>query len=98
MALELIIRPEAEHELAEAYNWYENQVAGLGADFLNTIEASLNGIEREPYAHQIVHNGIRRPLARRFPYAVFYLIKPTAIVVIAVFHVRRNPDSWKNRS
>jgi hypothetical protein len=34
MKYDLIVRPEAEAELAEAFNRYEQQVAGLGSRFL----------------------------------------------------------------
>jgi toxin ParE1/3/4 len=97
MAHDLIIRPKAEAELADAFNWYENNVQGLGADFLNAVETALLEISRNPDQHPIIHKGIRRSLIRRFPYAVFYLIKPQQVVVLAVFHARRHPDKWKNR-
>ena len=34
MRYQLIIRPEAEAELTEAFDWYERRVAGLGGDLL----------------------------------------------------------------
>ena len=97
MARDLIIRSRAEAELADAFNWYENQVSELGSDFLKTVDAALAGVLRNPAAHPIVHGKIRRCLVRRFPYAIFYLIEPTKIIVLAVFHVRRNPTDWKKR-
>ena len=40
MKHKLIIRPEAEAELEEAFVWYEQQVAGLGSHFLLAIDAT----------------------------------------------------------
>ncbi len=34
MAAKLIIAPEAEQDLGEAYAWYEYRRAGLGEEFL----------------------------------------------------------------
>ncbi len=34
---ELIIRPEAEAEITEAYDWYEARSRGLGANFLLSV-------------------------------------------------------------
>lgn len=34
MSRELIVRPEAEAELAEAFQWYESRIPGLGLDFI----------------------------------------------------------------
>jgi hypothetical protein len=44
----LIVRPEAEADLAEAYGWYEQQVRGLGTEFLLCVDAVMASIERNP--------------------------------------------------
>ena len=31
---------------------------------------------------------------RRYPYAVFYLIAPRAVVVLAVLHQHTHPSRW----
>jgi len=41
MAADLIVAPEAEQDLAEAYGWYEERRAGLGEEFLSCIDASM---------------------------------------------------------
>ena len=41
MAAELIIAPEADLDIAEAYAWYENQRTGLGEEFLSSIDACI---------------------------------------------------------
>ena len=40
MPLKLIVRPEAEAEMMEAFDWYEAQLTGLGADLLLNIDAA----------------------------------------------------------
>jgi hypothetical protein len=35
MAAKLVIAPEAEQDIAEAYSWYEGRRAGLGEEFLS---------------------------------------------------------------
>jgi hypothetical protein len=67
----LLIRPEAEFDLAAAYRWYEEKDAGLGDEFLRTVEASLRGIQKDPQTHQKIYKEIRRALTRRFPYGIF---------------------------
>ena len=42
----IIFRPAAEYELKEAYKWYEQRDAGLGSDFLRSVEACLLKIRR----------------------------------------------------
>lgn len=50
MRYELVIRPEAEHDLREAFIWYEDKRSGLGYDFLLQVEAGRKYlIKRFPY-------------------------------------------------
>jgi len=71
MRLRLIVRPEAEVELTDAFDWYEDCVPGLGAEFLLCVEAILNSILRSPHQFPRVHRTVRRALTRRFPYEIF---------------------------
>ena len=93
----MIFRPEAEADVADAFAWYEEQSRGLGSHFLLCMEAALSQIKRHPDASPVVHRQIRRALLRRFPYGVFYLLEDMRIVVLAVFHAKRNPARWKKR-
>ena len=49
----------------------------------------------ELYA-KILHDARRAPV-RRFPYSVFYKVEPERVVVISVFHGRRDPKVWQER-
>jgi toxin ParE1/3/4 len=97
MKYKVVVRPEAEAELAEAFIWYEQQYSGLGNQFLLAIDAAINSILRNPQMYPVVHGAIRRMLTRRFPYQIFYIIEGAQIVVIAVFHGMRNPHRWQER-
>lgn len=94
----LIVRPEAEADLAEAYEWYEQQVRGLGAEFLLCVDAVMASIERNAQLYPVVHKGVvRRALTRRFPYGVFFVEGERIISVIGVVHTKRNPRVWQGR-
>jgi hypothetical protein len=41
MPVELVIAPEAESDIAEAYDWYEGRRPGLGEEFLSSVDACL---------------------------------------------------------
>jgi len=97
MRRELIIRPEAEAYIAEAFAWYEARASGLGSEFLLVLDAAFNSILRTPNLYPQVHKRVRRALIRRFPFAVFFLAEKKKVVVISVFHVKRNPQVWKKR-
>jgi len=48
MKYRVIVRPEAEHDLKEAFSWYEDNRTGLGYDFLLQFDAGINFIQRNP--------------------------------------------------
>lgn len=59
MPVELVLAPEAAWDVAEAYLWYERRRAGLGEDFLSSVDACLQGIRRLPEMYPVVHEAYR---------------------------------------
>ncbi len=52
MAAELIVAPEAEQDVADAYAWYENRRPGLGEEFLGCVDPAWKGSAALPkYTH-----------------------------------------------
>lgn len=93
----ILLRPEAEAEVEEAYRWYEQRREGLGAGLLLCVEEALEKISRDPEVYPVVHKDVRRTLIRRFPYGIFYIVEEQNIAVLAVFHGRRDPKQWQSR-
>jgi plasmid stabilization system protein ParE len=97
MSLELVLRPEAEADALEAYRWYNEQLPGLGDDFLAEVERTIETIRTNPETNRKLHREFRRALTRRFPYGVFYAVRDSRIVVFAILHTARDPRLWRNR-
>lgn len=97
MNYRLVIRPEAEDDLKEAFSWYENKRNGLGYDFLLQVEAGLRFIEKNPKVFQEEYKGTRKYLIKRFPYKIIYLVKKEKIIVLAITHGKRSPNLIKER-
>ena len=57
----------------------------------------MESIRRQPDMFPLVHEGYRRSVIRRFPYAVFYEHAETMVTVFWVFHTSRDPDKWRQR-
>ncbi len=94
-----ILLPDAKADVADAYLWYEEQVLGLGMDFLRCVEAALLAIQRAPLCYPIIHENYRRTLVRRFPLAIFFEFIPeqNRCVIYAVFHCSQDPEKWRGR-
>lgn len=97
MIYRLIIRPEAENDLKEAFSWYESNRSGLGFEFIIQVDAGLKFLKENPLCHPIEFNDTRKHLVRRFPYKIIYLVQNEKIIVLAVLHEKRNPSLLMNR-
>jgi plasmid stabilization system protein ParE len=92
------LREEAEYDLEDAASWYESQKSGLGHDFLDIVEQALNSITQNPFSYPIVHRGTHRAVLSRFPFAIFYILRASEVLIIAVMHGSRNPARWQHRT
>ncbi|HUG91950.1 MAG TPA: type II toxin-antitoxin system RelE/ParE family toxin, partial [Planctomycetaceae bacterium] len=91
MTRPIVLRPEAQAEFNEASDWYEQQRLGLGVDFVRCVQHALDLIEELPQMYAQVFEDVRQAPVRRFPYSVLYRVETDQIVVLAVFHGRRDP-------
>lgn len=97
MSYELTVRKEAEFDIEEHFNFYEDKRDGLGHDFLLCVEQALDKLQRSPAIYRKIHKQLRRIPIHRFPYRVFYFIQGQRVIVTAVFHARKDPTSWLSR-
>ncbi|MBU0676400.1 MAG: type II toxin-antitoxin system RelE/ParE family toxin [Proteobacteria bacterium] len=96
MAAKLIIAPEAQQDVDEAYCWYEDRRPGLGEEFLSCLDACIQGICRTPDLYPVDHEEFRRALVRRFP-TFFYECTFEQVTVYSIFHTSQNPKKWHSR-
>ena len=97
MTLHIVFRRAAKSEFEEAAVWYDEQRFGLGEEFIVEIEQAIANAAAAPQRYPIVFGDIRRTVARRFPFSVYFRVRSDAMVVLAVFHGRRNPAIWQRR-
>ncbi|NNC27975.1 type II toxin-antitoxin system RelE/ParE family toxin [Longimicrobium terrae] len=93
----VLLRPEAEDDVAAAFVWYERQLPGLGRRFLEALVEALTAVGDNPELYPEQYRRARRVLLRRFPYAIFYVTEPAFIDVVACNHMRRSPRRWRRR-
>jgi len=98
MTPRFIVRPHAEADVAEAFDWYERRSPGLGMEFLRAVDVTFAIIVRTPHLFPQVEKTVRRALLRRFPYSVFFVAQPDSISVLAVMHAHRHPHRWLSRA
>jgi hypothetical protein len=89
--------PDAELEFVMAIEYYEGCLKGLGNDFALEVYDTIKRIIANPEAWQKLGENIRRSLVNRFPYGVLYVYENNEIIILAIMHLHRNPDYWKER-
>ena len=93
MTYELGLLPEVEEDAFAGYLWYEERSSRLGDQVLEELYTDIGGISSNPYLYHVVHQGIRRRLLRRFPYAIYFSLEEKQILVLGVFHCARDPQA-----
>lgn len=99
MSRRLIVRDEAEADLTEAALWYDERETGLGLELAIEVRAAIGRAVENPLHHLLLRHRpeVRRVLARRFPYRIFFIVRDDAIVVFAVIHATRHDRHWRGR-
>ena len=98
MSLRITFHRAASAEFIEASIWYESKRRGLALDFMAEIDHCVSQASEHPLQFAIVHEDIRRVVANRFPYSVYFRAEQHRIVVLAVFHGSRDPAIWLCRA
>ncbi|MCP4268064.1 MAG: type II toxin-antitoxin system RelE/ParE family toxin [Candidatus Brocadiaceae bacterium] len=89
------IHDTAEIDLKEGFRFYERQSPGLGAYFLDSLYSDIDSLAYYGGIHGVVF-GYYRLMSKRFPFAIYYKVSGSTVVVMAVLDCRRNP-SWIRR-
>lgn len=89
--------PDVEGDAIGGYGWYEAKSPGLGEEFLRTFYACVSELPRNPLRYPKVYSEIRRRLLRRFPYAIYSIMKEDQVIVIGLFHCARDPRTVRKK-
>ncbi len=88
---------EAEEELNQAIDYYNECQPSLGWDFASEVYTAMQNIVNHPKAWTRLSKNTRRCLINRFPYGVIYQIVENSILIIAVMQLNRKPGYWRER-
>ena len=96
--MHLIVRPDAEADIAAAYDWYEEQREGLGKEFVEEVSTVITAVQSEPLRFPATFRTLRRALVHRFPYGVFFVVRANTVIVVAAMHLARDPRRVHRRT
>tara|TARA_B100001105_G_C22249766_1_gene382031 strand:+ start:454 stop:750 length:297 start_codon:yes stop_codon:yes gene_type:complete len=87
------IKEEALAEMQDAYDYYEEQKAGLGERFLDNLDDYFERIRNNPLHFQVRRKPYREAFIKTFPFLIIYEIEVTKIIVYSIFNTSRNTKS-----
>jgi hypothetical protein len=94
----LIVRKDAEADIAAGYAWYEQRREGLGREFLEEITNTVASVDARPLRFLAVSRMVRRATVRRFPYGIFFVLRADTIFLIAAMRLARDPRRVHRRA
>jgi plasmid stabilization system protein ParE len=103
VSLPFTLHSLAELDVLDAWEWYEQQQPGLGDRFVVAVGAAIARASRSPKAgtpaiHEANGEVVERRIATAgFPYAVRYRVTDGQLLVMAVYHQRRDPNFGADR-
>lgn len=102
--MKLLFSRGAEEEIDGAAEWYNEQRAGLGEEFLESLDSLFASMAAMPESFAPVDDyagqrRFRQAILRRFPYKVIFEVTPDdTLRVLVVAHTSRAPNYWHPRA
>lgn len=93
----VILRPEAEEDLASARDWYDCQRDGLGDDFVAEVAVVLDRMATLPTLHAVIWDDVRACRIRQLPFVVYHRVLADRVEVLAILHGSRDTSAWQSR-
>ena len=67
--------------------------------FRSSLIKQVKHIKKYPEAGEMEHNEFRVVHFIKLPFKLVYrIVKPSTVFILAIFHQKRNPDTWKDRA
>ncbi|MEI9959735.1 MAG: type II toxin-antitoxin system RelE/ParE family toxin [Limisphaerales bacterium] len=83
--------PLVKADLQNAFDWYEDELPGLGGEFRMEFFRAYRKLG-QPLLYAVRFANVRRLNLDRFPYGIFYVVKPDELHVLAVLHASRDTE------
>jgi plasmid stabilization system protein ParE len=94
--MKIRILDRAEEDLIQGFAFYNEQQAGIGDYFLDSLASDIDSLRLYAGVHSIHFGGYHRQLSKRFPFAVYYTVSEETAWIHAVLDCRRDP-AWTRK-
>ena len=95
--MKVVILDPALLDLLEGYWFYETQAPGVGARFLQKMQAEIDSLYDTAGIHRRVRGPYHWIISPKFSHAIYYHVDGDTAYVDAVIDCRRSPDWIRKR-
>lgn len=95
--MKIINLPAADREFAKIVAHYFKEQPRRAAAFVEELDRASGLLCDNPYLGTPEEGEVRGYVLGRFPYTIYYVIRPDLILVIAISHHSRRPGYWRKR-
>lgn len=95
----VVFHPLAEKEFFESFEYYEDQISGLGNDFIKTIDKTINIISKIPQVFPFKYKKLQEASLKksRLLLSTKSMKNKKRFSFLSVFHTSRNPSKKRKR-
>ncbi len=95
--LGVVILLAALLDIKDAAFWYNSKQLHLGKEFTQKVRQKIGLIRKSPDIYVVRYDDVHTAIVDVFPFMIHFAVdsERNTIVVFAVLHTSRSPDSWK---
>ncbi|MBL4775710.1 MAG: hypothetical protein JKY87_06615 [Mariprofundus sp.] len=86
----IVLLADAAIDLDQGRKFYDKLQVGVGDYFYDSLISDIESLYLYAGIHPC-HDGYHYMLSHRFPFAVYYEVSNSVVIVVAVLDMRRNP-------
>ena len=91
------LHPKAEEDLSDALNYYYDIDQKLEAKFLKYLELTFNKILQFTNLYPYENEVAQKIIVEKFPYIVLYEQYEDIVMILAIFHTKRDSNELISR-
>lgn len=85
------VSERAEEEIWKQYNWYEEELEGLGVRFISHLDTMFDSIKMNPYIFPKKYKHYHQAPMKVFPFLAIYVVEGEEVVIESIFHTSQDP-------
>lgn len=89
--------PKALEDYEKSAVWYSEQSISTAESFIVAIQQRIEGIKTDPTQFRNKYRNYYETSLKKFPFYIVYIIDRKQVLIIGIYHKKRNPKGKYRR-